>query len=182
MLKGLLYKPFHVLTVMGEVGWPAKLLAVGLAFVAPLNTMFTCMILFIVLDTVAAIYNDYKTVIRMRSKQLDDLNGTVRKMTCLQILWRMIDPDKLRRTAEKLFAYPVVITACYVFDYYVLCLDPGTNGAIGKWSLTNVSFILIVFSDFKSFLRNMGRATGNKIYTDIEYWLMKVWRKGKSST
>ena len=173
----MMAKPAHVLASIMQVGWPAKLLAIGLAFIAPLNTLFACMIVFLLLDTASAIYNDYKTVLRMRSKQLDDLNGTVRRMTCIQIMWRMVDPPKLLRTAEKLFAYPIVIMACYVFDSFVLGLDVGENGVIWKWSVTNVSFMLIAFTDFKSFLRNMGRATGNQVYTDIEYWLMKIWRK-----
>ena len=167
----------HVIEMIASVGWPAKMLAVALAFIAPLYTMFFCMILFILLDTISAIYNDYKTVLRMRSKQLDDLSEVTRRMTCVQIMWRMIDPPKLLRTSEKLFAYPIVITACYIFDTLVLGLEVGEAGVVGKWSLTNVSFILIVFADFKSFLRNMGRATGNKVYADIEYWLIRLWQK-----
>ncbi len=89
----------------------------------------------------------------------------------------MIESAKVAENIRKVFAYPVVITACYIFDTLVLGLEVGEAGAVGKWSLTNMSFILIVFADFKSFIRNMGRATGNQVYTDIEYWLMRVWQK-----
>lgn len=159
----------------GELSVYAKLLAVVLAFIAPLYTIFACMVVFLLLDTGSAIYLNYKLTVKKHKEKLDQMGNVRRKASCIQIMWRVIDREKFGKTIEKLFAYPIVITAAYVFDTYVLGLSVGeTNGSVpGLWSFTNLTFVMIVFLDFKSFLRNMGKATGNELYYIVEAILKK---------
>jgi hypothetical protein len=118
-----------------------------------------------VFDTTSAIYLNYK-IERNRRKKCQATNPN--NFQKARLVWGIIDPDKLGKTIEKLFAYPAIALGCFVFDRLVLKIEPADAATIGNFSLTNLAFVLICLMDFKSFLRNMGKATGNEVYRMIE--------------
>ena len=166
MLRSLFLKIEHVyISATGELSWMAKVFAAIAAFFAPIHTLVALMMLFLAFDTASAIYLRYKIE---REKR--------RKCSTIQVpkmIWGLIDPEKLQKTIEKLFAYPVIIIACFIVDRMVLGTDVAGSATIGKFSLTNFAFIVIVLIDFKSFLRNMGKATGNEVYRVVEKMLAR---------
>ncbi len=166
MLRSLITRTEGVLIKVSEdLSWAAKIAAVLFAFFAPLGHIVGIMAVFLLLDTASAIYLSFK--IRRKRCVKKGQSTTVYRFRCMRLLWSVIDPDKLSRTTEKLFAYPAIAIGCFVFDSMVLGVEPA-DGSVGRFSLTNLSFILICFTDFKSFLRNMGKATGNELYKMVE--------------
>ena len=148
-----------------DVSIPAKVFAVVIAFITPLHAIVGIMMLFLVFDTGSAIYLNYK-VEKIKRKQCQQIKYSGLKKA--RIYWGTIDPEKLGKTIEKLFAYPAIALGCFVFDRLVLKIEPADAATIGNFSLTNLAFVLICLMDFKSFLRNMGKATGNEVYKIVE--------------
>ena len=166
MFRALIPRLEHVLSSMTEdVSVPAKILAIFLAFITPLHTLVGVMVMFLLFDTASAIFLNYK-IVKDRRRRCTQINDSSYQK--IKLFWGVIDPDKIGKTVEKLFAYPAIAIGCFVFDRLVLQIEPADAATIGKFSLTNLAFILICLMDFKSFLRNMGKATGNEVYRIIE--------------
>ena len=166
MFRALIPRLEHVLfSITEDVSMPAKLFAVLLAFITPLHALVGVMMMFLLFDTASAIYLTYK-IEKDRRKKCTLINQSTYQKA--KLFWGIIDPDKIGKTVEKLFAYPAIAIGCFVFDRLVLQIEPADAATIGKFSLTNLAFILICLMDFKSFLRNMGKATGNEVYRIIE--------------
>ena len=166
MFRALIPRLEHVLSSMTEdVSIPAKVLAIFLAFITPLHTLVAVMMMFLLFDTASAIFLSYKRekYKRRRCVRINDSNYQK-----IKLFWGIIDPDKIGKTVEKLFAYPAIAIGCFVFDRLVLQIEPSNAATIGRLSLTNLAFVLICLMDFKSFLRNMGKATGNEVYRIVE--------------
>ena len=166
MFRELIPRTENVLSkITDDISLPAKIFSVLLAFITPLHTLVGVMMLFLLFDTASAIYLNYITV-KDRRKRCTNLEKN--NFQKARLFWGIIDPEKLSKTIEKLFAYPAIAIGCFVFDRLVLQIEPADAATIGKFSLTNLAFILICLMDFKSFLRNMGKATGNEVYKIIE--------------
>jgi hypothetical protein len=166
MFRSLLPRTEHVLMAITEdVSIPAKIAAVVIAFITPLHAIVGIMMMFLLFDTGSAIYLNYKVEKDRRKKCQNISENNFQKA---RLAWGIIDPDKLGKTIEKLFAYPAIALGCFVFDRLVLKIEPADAATIGNFSLTNLAFVLICLMDFKSFLRNMGKATGNEVYRIIE--------------
>ncbi len=169
MLRSMFYRLYNVITHIAEdLSLVGKSAAVALAFIAPIHTMLIVMVVFVLLDMLSAVYLSYKQIRNRTQNKLNGMSKTQKRLKCSQIFIYVFKPERFWETIEKLFAYPVVLTACYVFDCYVLGINPTEEGLIFRFSVTNLAFVLIVLMDFKSFLRNMGKATDNEGYRIIE--------------
>lgn len=166
MFRELIPRTENVLSkITDDISLPAKVFSLLIAFIAPLHTLVGVMMMFLLFDTVSAIYLNY-IIEKNRRKKCTHINKN--NFQKARLFWGVIDPEKLSKTIEKLFAYPAIAIGCFVFDRLVLQIEPANAATIGKFSLTNLAFILICLMDFKSFLRNMGKATGNEVYKIIE--------------
>ena len=146
--------------------------AILVAFVTPLHAVVGIMMFFLFADTFSAVYLHYKNI-KKRVPCDEKENIVVQKARCMALFWRVIDRDKFNRTVEKFFVYPAIAITCYVFDVLVLRITPSEEGLVGMLTLTNLAMTLIAFMDFRSFMRNMGRATGITIFVVLENALSK---------
>lgn len=179
MKFGFFHRVSVVVDNITDMPFMAKSIALVLAFMAPIRDVVGVMMFFLVMDTLSAIYLRYRKV---KDRKCDDDDPTaLRRIKCVGLFWRVVDRDKFTRTVEKFFAYPAIALTCFIFDVMVLGIRPNDDGLILRFSLTNFSFVLICMMDFRSFLRNMGKATGNDIYGYIEKVLeKKVFNKTKN--
>jgi hypothetical protein len=169
MLRSIIPRAEKVLAIIiDDLSWIAKSLAILAAFIAPLHTVVGIMMIFLLFDTGSAIYLRFKVEKKRRMRCQKAVPTPVYRFRCMRLFWTIIDPEKLGHTIEKLCTYPIIAFGCFIFDRLVLGLEPADASSIGRFSITNLVFILICFMDFKSFLRNMGRATGNPVFKAVE--------------
>lgn len=166
---------FHgILSVVEDGTFIAKLFALFLAFLTPLHTVFGVMLFFLMMDTITAVYLRFRINLKRQNNcKSPNINEATRKIRCWRLLWRSFEKEKFGKTIEKMVSYPIIVLCCFVFDILVLQLHPGDDGLILRFSLTSFAFVLICFYDLQSILRNMGKATDNKIYQLIENLLAK---------
>jgi hypothetical protein len=175
MLLSLLTRAQKLLSVVSqEMSWVAKALASLLAFIAPLHPLVGVMMFFLMADTLSAIYLRFTIELKRQRNCPRSYQGRLLySFRCFRLFWKVFDGSRFEATIGKVFSYPMIALACFVFDSTVLRIQPGEDGLLMYFSFTNLCFALICFYDFQSFLRNMGRATGNKIFRKIEELLTK---------
>jgi len=176
MLQNFLLRIEKTITQPEELSTAAKMAALLLAFLAPLQGVVGVMMFFLMADTLSAIYLRYRKVKNRKVRSPEDSNMQ-HKIKCASLFWKIVDPSKLEKTVEKIFAYPTIALVCFVFDVAVLKIDPSAGGFIGRLSFTNMAFAFICVTDFKSFLRNMGKATGNSLYETLENHFITKFKK-----
>ena len=151
-----------------------KIVAITVAFFAPLPSLIGLMIFFMLADTISAIMVAYQCK-KLHARTMP-ANGTIRRIRKFRLLMQAIDPAKLEKTTEKLFAYPLIGIVCFVFDRLLLDVAPEAIGNVLKLSVTNIAFALICATDLISFLRNMSKATGIEIARAVERFLTSKFK------
>lgn len=165
--------------VVNDTTFLVKFFAVVVSFFYPLKFLVIVLFVFLILDTYSAVFLNYKHKLnRQKCKRAD--SGKEERLRRFNLFWKSIKTDKLWDTVEKFFSYPILIFGCYVFDVYVVGTDPSEIQGGFSYSFTGFAFVMIAFTDFQSFIRNMSKATGLSLYRAI-YKLLKIkistWQK-----
>ena len=148
--------PDKLLLQVQSFNWPAKLLAIVVAFLAPLSSLIHVILALLIADAVTSIYYQMKT-------SYANASGSNRLMAS----FRVIESARLRKTLEKMFFYVLILVLFYSFDVYVLQVKPITADTIYTFSITNIAAVLICLVELTSIASNVSKITGNDIFNRI---------------
>lgn len=136
-----------------------KLFALFVAFITPLLSLIHVIMTLLLVDMVTSIYSQMKQAVRK--------NGDKGMFARLKTSLLVIESDKLRRTIEKMVFYILTIFAFYLFDRYVLQINPTAPDAIYTFSSTNISVALMCMVELTSIASNVSNITGNPVFNTI---------------
>lgn len=97
----------------------------------------------------------------MRRKHNKPLCKTGRVKT----LWKILQPDRLIETVDKIIGYSIALAVCLALDVYVYQVEHSEQLVL--ISMTNAVFSIIATKEAVSILKNLGKITNNEVFTRI---------------
>ncbi len=141
----------------------SKLFAAIISLFAPLAVVIHILLLLLILDAATSIYYQIK-------RQLKEISGFRLR---LQTAFMVIESRKLRLTLEKMFFYTLAMIVFFLFDKYILYIEPINLDATFAFSLTNFAAVLVCMTELTSIMSNMSKITNNPIFNRITKILQK---------
>ena len=151
-----------ILNVAQDLPILSKFFIVILTIFAPLRVIVYVILFLILVDMITSIYYQMQ-----RCYEKSNVTGNLKRC------FRVIESHKLRRSISKMFFYCVALMAFFVFDRYVLKIEPLQSDILASWSVTNLAAILICVTELTSIAANVSKITGNPIFNTI----MKIFGK-----
>lgn len=140
-----------------QLSIPAKIFAMLFAFLLPLQTITYWIIFLLVSDAVISIYKQFKDAL------IDARTKSQQKPSKYRTLLRIIDPDKLKKTLEKMVFYVIMIIIIFVFELIVLQLEHHPDKLL-QGSITNIAAGMISFVEITSISKKITQITNNAIF------------------
>ena len=106
----------------------------------------------------ASIYAQYKIMRRKHNKPLC-------KTGRVKTLWKILQPDRLIETVDKIIGYSIALAVCLALDVYVYQVEHSEQLVL--ISMTNAVFSIIATKEAVSILKNLGKITNNEVFTRI---------------
>lgn len=150
-----------VVNTLEELPILTRISILMLSLLAPLKDVIHVIIFLVFVDMITSIYYQMQ-----RCKKTTGFFGHL--FNCLKI----IESHKLRRSVSKMFFYVITMIAFYVFDVFVLHMEPLDTETLLTLSLTNIAAILICVTELTSITSNISKITNNPIFNTI----MKVFK------
>lgn len=154
-----------------HVSFKAKIIAFFTTFLAPLHEFMLVLIFFVIIDMIASVYLQIK--VKKRKCKAKKIEKPEYQKYVLKSAWRIIDPQKLPNTVEKVVAYAIALIICFILDHHVLRTYPDEMGRVPMISITNVVYMVLLITEAVSILRHLGRITGNTVFDSIIQILVK---------
>jgi len=118
-----------------------------------------------------SIWLQYKIKKTRCEERLDSYKKKIPIIGCIRLFFRTIQPDKMIRTIEKMIAYGIALIVSFILDYFTLGKGLDEFGELFYFSITNLVYLLALFTEAISIIRNLGKITNNAVFRTIEYFL-----------
>ncbi len=153
----------HFLFLPDQHSYAAKLFGLIISLLAPLSVVIHFMLFLLFLDAVTSIYFQIKT-------QIKGVSGFRLR---LQTAFMVIESRKLRLTLEKMFFYTMAMIVFFLFDKFILHIEPINIDDTFTFSLTNFAAVLVCMTELTSIMSNLSKITNNPIFNRITKILQK---------
>jgi len=153
----------NFLFIASESSLISKLFALIIAMLAPLAVVIHLLLFLLVLDAVTSIY--YQIKIRLAG-----LSGFRLR---LQSALLTIESRKLRITLEKMVFYVLALIVFFLFDKFILHIEPINIDDTFTFSFTNFAAVLVCMTELTSIMSNLSKITNNPIFNRITKILQK---------
>jgi len=153
----------HFLFLPDQHSYAAKLFGLIISLLAPLSVVIHFMLFLLFLDAITSIYFQIKT-------QIKGVSGFRLR---LQTAFMVIESRKLRLTLEKMFFYTMAMIVFFLFDKFILHIEPINIDDTFTFSLTNFAAVLVCMTELTSIMSNMSKITNNPIFNKITKILQK---------
>ncbi len=153
----------NFLYLASESSFVTKVFSLVAAIFAPLAVVVHILLFLLVLDAVTSIYHQMKL-------RLEGVFGfRLRIQTALQT----IESRRLRQTIEKMFFYVLALIVFFLFDKYILYIEPINLDNTFAFSFTNFAAVLVCMTEVTSIMSNLSKITNNPIFNKINKILQK---------
>jgi hypothetical protein len=153
----------HFIYIASDNSQITKLISIILAMLAPLAVIIHLLLFLLVLDAVTSIYFQIKT-------RLAGMKGFCLR---LKTAFMVIESRKLRITLEKMVFYVLALIVFFLFDKYILHIEPINIDDTFTFSLTNFAAVLVCMTELTSIMSNLSKITNNPIFNRITKILQK---------